>query len=216
MYVPLPLRYFFLNIQMFIFEYDAWPTNSLNDNTQPHWYQNRMQQSAIIFLCKHHHHTHATTNMSASSDIWTTTDQKFKQAKQIYVIAERFSNAIVVLHELWCAIGDCNSSQNKHLKKSAFMKKIVIPLISDSIVNITTAAKILSPVSSIKYIHDHKECKRKREHLSTKSSILSPQEELIVHHMKDSQHKSQNKKKFTSSKTTIQKSCLRQSNWKQR
>jgi hypothetical protein len=90
------------------------------------------------------------------------TDQKFEQAKQIYLIAEQFSDAIVVLHELCCAIGDCTSSCNKLFEKFCFAKKIVIPLISDSIVSITTAAKILSPVSGIKYVCS-KECKRKRE-----------------------------------------------------
>ncbi len=95
-------------------------------------------------------------------------------------------------------------------------EKIVIPLISDSIVSITTAAKILSPVSGIKFVHDHKECKRKQEFLSTKSSILSSGEELIVHHMKDSQQNSQKEKRTPASKWQRNQSCLHQSNWKQR
>jgi hypothetical protein len=153
-----------------------------------------MQQSAINFWSNHHHHTHATTNMSTSSDIQTTTDQKFEQAMQIYLIAEQFSYAIAVLQELCRAIGDRTSSCIKLLDKSCFVKVFVIPLISDSIVSVTTAAKIMPPVSGIKYVHDCKECKRKWEMLSTKCSILSPGEDLIVHHMKDSQHNSQKEK----------------------
>jgi hypothetical protein len=94
----------------------------------------------------------------------------------------------VVLQELCCAIGDRTLSCNKTLEKSAFVKRVVIPLVSDSIVNITTALKILSPVSGIKCVHHCKECKKKQEILSTKSSILSPGEELIFQHVKDSQH----------------------------
>ncbi len=99
----------------------------------------------------------------------------------------------MVLQELCHTIGDRTSSPNKLLEKSAFVKKKFIPLISDSIVNTTTVAKMLSPVSGIKYVHDRKECKRKWEILSTNSSTLSPGEELIVQHMKDSQHNSSQK-----------------------
>ena len=60
---------------------------------------------------------------------------------------------------------------------------------SDSIVNITAAAKVLSPVPGIEYVHHRKECKRKQEILYSKSSTLSPGEELIVQYVKDSQHK---------------------------
>jgi len=38
--------------------------------------------------------------MMAPSDIRTTTDKKFEQAKKIYAIAERWHDAIVVLQEL--------------------------------------------------------------------------------------------------------------------
>ena len=145
------------------------------------------QQSAIIFL--DHHYPHTTTNMMAPSDIRTTTDKKFEHAKQIYAIAERWHDAIVVLQELCCAIGDRTSSHNSLLEKSSFVKKFVIPLMSDSIVNITAAAKVLSPVPGIEYVHHRKECKRKQEILYSKSSTLSPGEELIVQYVKDSQHK---------------------------
>ena len=79
------------------------------------------QQSAIIFL--DHHYPHTTTNMMAPSDIRTTTDKKFEHAKQIYAIAERWHDAIVVLQELCCAIGDRTSSRNSLLEKSSFVKK---------------------------------------------------------------------------------------------
>jgi len=42
---------------------------------------------------------------------------------------------------------------------------------SDSIVNITAAAKVLSPVPGIEYVHHRKECKRKQEILFSKSGI---------------------------------------------
>ena len=86
-------------------------------------------------------------------------------------------------------INDRTSSRNSLLEKSSFVKKIVIPLMSDSIVNITAAAKVLSPVPGIEYVHHRKECKRKQEILFSKSSTLSPGEELIVQYVKDSQHK---------------------------
>jgi hypothetical protein len=40
---------FILNIQMFMFEYNAQTSIGLNDNTQHDCYKNRMQQSAIMF-----------------------------------------------------------------------------------------------------------------------------------------------------------------------
>jgi hypothetical protein len=131
--------------------------------------------------------------MSTHTDIRTNPDQKFERAKHMYGVAERFAGAIVVLQELCCAINDRTSSCHKLLEKSAFVKKIVIPLISDSIVNITTAANVLSPITGIKYVHQRKECKRKQEILTTTtSSTLSPGEELIIQHMKDIQHINQN------------------------
>jgi len=48
---------------------------------------------------------------------------------------------------------------------------------------------VLSPVPGIEYVHHRKECKRKQEILFSKSSTLSPGEELIVQYVKDSQHK---------------------------
>ena len=111
--------------------------------------------------------------MMAPSDIRTTTDKKFEQAKQIYAIAERWHDAIVVLQELCCAIGDRTSSRNSLLEKSSFVKKFVIPLMSDSIVNIRAAAKVLSPVPGIEYVHHRKECKRKQEILFSNSAGLS-------------------------------------------
>jgi hypothetical protein len=68
---------------------------------------------------------------------------------------------------------------------------------SDSIVNITAAAKVLSPVPGIEYVHHRKECKRKQEILYSKSSTLSPGEELIVQYVKDSQHKNNQKNNRT-------------------
>jgi hypothetical protein len=133
----------------------------------------------------------------APSDIRTTIDKKFEHAKQIYATAERWHDAIVVLQELCCAIGDRTSSRNSLLEKSSFVKKFVIPLMSDSIVNITAAAKVLSPVPGIEYVHHRKECKRKQEILFSKSSTLSPGEELIVQYVKDSQHKNNQKNNRT-------------------
>jgi hypothetical protein len=119
--------------------------------------------------------------MSTHTNIQTTADQKFEWAKQMYGVAECFTDAIVVLQELCCAIGDHTSSWNKLIEKSAFMKKIVIPLISNSFVNITTAANILSPITGVKYVYQCKECKRKQGILTTTtSSTLSPGEELIM------------------------------------
>jgi hypothetical protein len=131
--------------------------------------------------------------MMAPSDIRTTIDKKFEQAKQIYAIAKQWHDAIVVLQELCCAIGDCTSSRDSLLEKSSFVKKIVIPLMSDSIVNITAAAKVLSPVPGIEYVHHRKECKRKQDMLFSKSSTLSPGEELIVQYVKESRHKNNQK-----------------------
>ena len=48
---------------------------------------------------------------------------------------------------------------------------------------------MLSPVPGIENVHHRKECKRKQEILYSKSSTLSPGEELIVQYVKDSQHK---------------------------
>ncbi len=61
--------------------------------------------------------------MMTPPDSRTTTDKKFEQAKKIYSIAKQFSDAIVVLHELCCAIGDQTSNCNSLLEKSAFVKK---------------------------------------------------------------------------------------------
>ena len=50
------------------------------------------------------------------SVVQTTTDKNFEQAKHIYVIAERFTNATGVLEDLCSAICDRDYSRSKLLQ----------------------------------------------------------------------------------------------------
>ncbi len=61
------------------------------------------------------------------------------------------------------AVCDRNYSQSKLLQDVAFVKNFVIPLLKDSINTITIAARILSPIAGVKYVHERNENKRKRE-----------------------------------------------------
>ena len=79
--------------------------------------------------------------------VQTTTDKKFEQAKHIYAIAERFTDASGVLENLCSAIYDPDYSRSKLLQDAAFVKKFIIPLLKESIKSITTAATVLSPIA---------------------------------------------------------------------
>jgi hypothetical protein len=65
------------------------------------------------------------------------------------------------------------------------VKKFVIPLLKDSIGTITTAARILSPIAGVKYVHQRNENKRKREVAMSKSPSLSLQKKMIVWYVTD-------------------------------
>jgi hypothetical protein len=126
--------------------------------------------------------TQPTPNDSLVS---TTTDKKFNQAKRIYAIARRFTDATGVLEDLCSAVCDRNYSRAKLLQDVAFVKKFVISLLKDSIGTITTAARILSPIAGVKYVHERNENKRKQEVAMSKSPSLSLQKEMIVRHVTD-------------------------------
>ncbi len=98
---------------------------------------------------------------SVDSVVQTTTDKKIEQAKHIYAIAERFTDATGVLEDLFSAICDRDYSWSKLLQDVAFVKKFIIPLLKKSIKTITTAATILSPLALVKYVHERNENKRK-------------------------------------------------------
>jgi hypothetical protein len=89
------------------------------------------------------------------------------------------------LEDLCSAVCDHNYSRAKLLWDVAFVKKFVIPLLKDSIGTITTAARILSPIAGVKYVHERNENKRKWEVAMSKSPSLSLQKEMIVWHVTD-------------------------------
>ena len=140
-----------------------------------------------------HKVNHSIINMrtqptSDDSLISTTTDKKFNQAKQIYAIAGQFTDATGVLEDLCTAVCDCDYSWSKLLQDVAFVKKFVIPLLKDSINTITTAARILSPIAGVKYVHDRNENKRKLEVAMFKNSSYSLPKEMIVRHVTENQN----------------------------
>jgi hypothetical protein len=92
------------------------------------------------------------------------------------------------LEELCSVISDRTSSRNKLLKKASFVKKLVIPLFSDTIITITAAAKNLSSIPGSKYVHQRDETKRKREIELSNNTSLTPGEEMIVWHVKAIKH----------------------------
>ena len=55
--------------------------------------------------------------------IQTSTDKKFNQAKHIYAIAERFTDAAGVLEDLCSAVCDRDYSRAKLLQEVSFVKK---------------------------------------------------------------------------------------------
>jgi len=96
---------------------------------------------------------------SVDSVVQTTTDKNFEQAKHIYAIAERFTDA--GQEDLCSAICDRDYSRSKLLQDVAFVKKFIIPLLKESIKTVTTAATVLSPLARVKYVHERNENKRK-------------------------------------------------------
>ena len=118
----------------------------------------------------------------------TTTDNKFIQAKHIYAIAERLTDATEVLEDLCSAVCDRTYSRAKLLQDVAFVKKYVVPLMKDSDDTITTVARILSPIAGVKYVHQRNEKKRKREIVMIENTTLSLNKGMIVQHVNDGIH----------------------------
>jgi len=115
--------------------------------------------------------------------IQTSTDKKFNQAKHIYAIAERFTDAAGVLEDLCSAVCDRDYSRAKLLQEVSFVKKFIITLLTDSIVTLTTAATILSPIAGVTYVHARNEIKRKREAAMSNNSSYSLEKQMIVGHV---------------------------------
>ncbi len=101
--------------------------------THDKYYQNGKQQPAIFFLffgrSNHRHHT-SSTSMSTHPDspatvIRTTSNVNFEQARHVYAVAARITDAIGILEELCSIIGDRTSSHNKLLEKASFIKKLL-------------------------------------------------------------------------------------------
>ena len=84
---------------------------------------------------------------SVDSVVQTTTEKNFEQAKHIYAIAKRFTDASGALEDLCSAICDRDYSRSKLRQDAAFIKKFIIPLLKESIKSITTAATVLSPIA---------------------------------------------------------------------
>jgi hypothetical protein len=121
---------------------------------------------------------------SPATVIRTTSDVNFEQAQHIYAVAVQMTDAIRILEGLCSVIGDPASSRNKLLEKASFVKKFVIPLLLDTIITITAAAKNLSPIPGSKYVHQCNETKMKWEIALSDNSTLTPGEEMIVRHVK--------------------------------
>ncbi len=68
------------------------------------------------------------------------------------------------------------------------MNKFVVPLLKDSINTFTTAARILSPIAGVKYIHDWNKNKRKLEVVMFKNLSYSLPMEMIVWHVIEDQN----------------------------
>jgi hypothetical protein len=130
----------------------------------------------------------STQSYSPATVIRTTSDINFEQAQHIYAVAKQITDAIGILEELCTAIGDFTSSRNKLLKKAFFVKKFVLPLISDTIITITAAAKNLSPISGSKYVHQRNKTKRKWEIALSNNMMLTPGELMIVGHVTAIKH----------------------------
>jgi len=79
---------------------------------------------------------------------------------------------------------DRDYSRSKLLQEVAFVKKFIMPLLTDSIVTLTTAARILSPIAGVKYDHARNEIKRKREvAIMSNNSSYSLEKQMIVRHV---------------------------------
>jgi hypothetical protein len=65
--------------------------------------------------------------------VQTTSDKKINQAKHIYAITERFTDATAVLEDLCSAVCDLAYSRSKLLQDVTLVKKFIIPLLKDSI-----------------------------------------------------------------------------------
>ena len=131
---------------------------------------------------------------SVDSVVQTTTDKKFEQAKHIYVIAERFTDATGVLEDLCSAICDQDYSRPKPTSGCSFREEVHHTSAErvnqnhhhccyESIKTITTAATVLSPLARVKYVHERNENKRKQEVAMSKNLSYSLQKEMIVRHI---------------------------------
>jgi hypothetical protein len=58
----------------------------------------------------------------------------------------------------------------------------------DSVDTITTAARILSPIAEVKYVHQRNEKKRKRKIVMIENATLSLNKGMIVRHVNDGIH----------------------------
>ena len=78
---------------------------------------------------------------------------------------------------------DRDYSRSKLLQEVAFVKKFITPLLTDSIVTLTTAARILLPIAGVKYVHTRNEIRGNGRLPSCQTICHSLEKQMIVRHV---------------------------------
>ena len=91
-------------------------------------------------------------------------------------MTECFKNAIEeALYKICSVFDNPNYSRTKIKQKSRQLKQYIIPLLSNTVSTISSTAKTLAPIASVKYVHDGKETKRKRKVIKPTNTWMNQQ-----------------------------------------
>ena len=100
----------------------------------------------------------------------TEDDNKLRYSLLLHEISERMHVVFGELEEIYLSLSDKESSKRTKDGAIKLLKQIILPFIKDSSKLISDAAKTLSPILRLQYVHQRRENDRKRKATSEKEN----------------------------------------------
>jgi hypothetical protein len=161
-----------------------------------------IQQSAKIINTSHNFHIivtlHLTTNLihtiyhiettttttMTTNAIHTMMDKKMESSMHLSAIGEVIPDATKVLLNAVSAMQDKSISRTNLLKHASTLKKLIVPLLQQTSVDVKEASQSLGPILSVGYAHQREQNKRKQA-TKLQTTLTSKEEENIFVFLQD-------------------------------
>lgn len=118
-------------------------------------------------------------------------DVKFDSSKNLFAIAERCRDSIAVLTSICATVKKKDTGKAKINESMRHIEKYVLPFLTHAADSVERAGGDLSPMASMKYVHQRKETRKRKQaaaSLNMKSATVEEQR-LFLHNMEVAERK---------------------------